>query len=206
VAFCVLSAQTSLIHSGKRDFSGNPLQDRLFSQQERNSRIDTIHKINEQIRISPIRVVDDEGEMLGVMPTSEALTRAIESGMDLVEVAPGASPPVCRIMDYGKFKYEQKKKQSKNDKQHQIQVKEVRLRPKTGAHDIEFKLKRARKFLEGKDKVKVTVLFRGRENAHHDRGHEMLVEFMHKLEDIAKAEKLPGMDNPRQMSLILAPR
>lgn len=178
----------------------------FFSQQERNPRIDTIHKINEQIRISPIRVVDDEGEMLGVMPTSEALTRAIESGMDLVEVAPGASPPVCRIMDYGKFKYEQKKKQSKNDKQHQIQVKEVRLRPKTGAHDIEFKLKRARKFLEGKDKVKVTVLFRGRENAHHDRGHEMLVEFMHNLEDIAKAEKLPGMDNPRQMSLILAPR
>lgn len=178
----------------------------FISQQERNPRIDTIHKINEQIRISPIRVVDDEGEMLGVMPTSEALTRAIESGMDLVEVAPGASPPVCRIMDYGKFKYEQKKKQSKNDKQHQIQVKEVRLRPKTGAHDIEFKLKRARKFLEGKDKVKVTVLFRGRENAHHDRGHEMLVEFMHNLEDIAKAEKLPGMDNPRQMSLILAPR
>ncbi|MEX0703989.1 MAG: translation initiation factor IF-3 [Planctomycetales bacterium] len=161
--------------------------------------------MNEQIRISPIRVVDENGEMLGVVPTSEALARALEAGLDLVEVAPTERPPVCRIMDYGKFKYEQKKRREGN-KPHQMQVKEIRLRPKTGEHDIEFKMKRARDFLAGKDKVKINVLFRGREHAHHERGREILDGIIANLEDVAKVEKPPSMDGGRMMSAILAPK
>ena len=164
------------------------------------------HRVNDQIRISPIRVVNHDGEMLGVIPTSEALKKATELGMDLVEVAPNERPPVCRIMDYGKFKYEQTKKKKDAQKTHQVQVKEIRLRPKTGDHDIEFKVKRARTFLSQKDKVKINVIFRGRENAHHNRGREMLEEIIISLEDIAKVEKAPGMESGRQMSMILAPK
>lgn len=167
---------------------------------------DNTHRVNDQIRISPIRVVNHDGEMLGVIPTSEALKKAVELGMDLVEVAPNERPPVCRIMDYGKFKYEQTKKKKDAQKTHQVQVKEIRLRPKTGDHDIEFKVKRARMFLGQKDKVKINVIFRGRENAHHNRGREMLDEIITALEDVAKVEKAPGMESGRQMSVILAPK
>jgi translation initiation factor IF-3 len=162
--------------------------------------------LNDQIRISPVRVVDQEGNMLGIIPTGDAQQMALEAGLDLVEVAPNVRPPVCRIMDYGKFKYEQKKKQTKSHKQHQVQLKEIRLRPKTGEHDIEFKVKRARTFLEQKDKVKVTVIFKGRENAHHDRGQGILKQVIAALEDIAKVEKSPGMESVRSMSLVLAPK
>lgn len=162
--------------------------------------------MNDQIRITPVRVVNHDGEMLGVIPTSEALAAADEVGMDLVEVAPKEKPPVCRIMDYGKFKYEQKMKAKKNAKQRQTQTKEIRLRPKTGAHDIEFKVKRARTFLDQNDRVKVNVLFRGRENAHHDRGREILEEVISLLEDVAKVEKRPSMESGRSMSIILAPK
>lgn len=162
--------------------------------------------MNDQIRISPIRVVDQDGEMLGVIERDEAQNIADEAGLDLVEVAPNVRPPVCRIMDFGKFKYEQAKKASKNAKQHQVQVKEIRLRPKTGDHDIEFKMKRARSFLEQRDKVKLNVMFRGREHAHHDRGMEMLNEIIEALEDIAKVEKAPGMEGGRTMSAVLAPK
>ncbi|QDT66258.1 translation initiation factor IF-3 [Calycomorphotria hydatis] len=162
--------------------------------------------MNDSIRITPIRVVNEEGEMLGVMATADALQQARDVGLDLVEVAPDAKPPVCRIMDYGKFKYEQSKKQQQGKKTHQVQLKEIRLRPKTGDHDIEFKVKQARGFLEHKDKVKINVLFKGRENAHHERGLEMLREIVLQLEDIAKVEKSPSMDGGRMMSAILAPR
>jgi len=151
-------------------------------------------------------VVVQESKMLGVIPTSEAQQKAYEAGLDLVEVAPNERPPVCRIMDYGKFKYEQTKKKKDAQKTHQVQVKEIRLRPKTGDHDIEFKVKRARTFLSQKDKVKVNVIFRGRENAHHNRGREMLEEIITQLEDVAKVEKAPGMESGRQMSMILAPK
>ncbi len=167
---------------------------------------DQSQRVNDQIRISPVRVVSADGELLGVMPTAEALERAGENGLDLVEVAPNERPPVCRIMDFGKFKYEQKKRQSRNSKQHQVQLKEIRLRPKTGDHDIEFKVKRARGFLEHKDKVKVNVIFRGRENAHHDRGREILNDIIETLDDIAKVEKPPGMEGGRMMSMVLTPR
>lgn len=144
--------------------------------------------------------------MLGVIPTAEALQIAGDAGLDLVEVAPNERPPVCRIMDFGKFKYEQKRKLSKNTKQHQVQVKEIRLRPKIGDHDIEFKMKRARRFLKERDKVKLNVMFRGRENAHHDRGREMLLEIIADLDDIAKVEKPPGMEGGRNMTAIVSPR
>ena len=145
--------------------------------------------------------------MKGEFATEDALRLARDSGLDLVEVAPNARPPVCRIMDYGKFKYEQKLKRKKNEKSHhQQQVKEIRLRPKTGDHDIEVKVKRARGFLEDRDKVKMTVIFRGRENAHHERGRSMLTEIAEQLDEIAKVEKLPGMESQRTMSIIFAPR
>lgn len=162
------------------------------------------HRINEQIRLTPIRVVDHHGEMLGVIPTADALKIAVDAGLDLVEVAPTERPPVCRILDYGKFKYEQKKKTQQ--KTHQIQIKEIRLRPKIGDHDVEFKMKQARTFLEHKDKVKLNVMFRGRENAHHDRGREILNQVITSLEDIAKLEKPPGMEGGRSMTAVLAPK
>lgn len=151
-------------------------------------------------------MVNHDGEMIGVIPTADAMNIAREAGLDLVEVAPNERPPVCRIMDYGKFKYEQKKKQSKNQRQHQVQVKEIRLRPKIGDHDIQFKVKRAREFLSDRDKVKLSVLFRGRENAHRDRGEEILREIIAALDDIAKVEKPPGMEGGRSMTAVLSPR
>lgn len=162
--------------------------------------------MNDQIRIPQVRVVSAEGDMLGVMPTIEAQRIAQEAGLDLVEVAPNERPPVCRIMDYGKFKYEQKKKQQKNTKSHQVQVKEIRLRPKIGDHDIDFKMKQARQFLSEHDKVKLNILFRGRENAHHELGREILANIITALEDVAKVEKPPGMEGQRSMSAVLTPK
>lgn len=144
--------------------------------------------------------------MLGVIPTSDAQRAALEVGLDLVEVAPNERPPVCRIMDYGKFKYEQKKKHSASTKTHQVQLKEIRLRPKIGEHDIDFKVKQAREFLTHKDKVKFNVIFRGRENAHHDRGRQMLQEIIGQLEDVSKVEKSPGLEGGRSMTIVLSPR
>ncbi len=166
--------------------------------------IDRTLRVNEQIRISPVRVITAEGAMLGVMPTGKAMESARESGLDLVEVAPNERPPVCKIMDFGKFKYSQKKKASKQ-KQHQVRVKEIRVRPKTGDHDIEVKVKRAREFLEHKDKVLVNVLFRGRELAHIDEGRKVMNEVLQALDDVAKVEKNPSMEGKR-MTAIVAPR
>jgi translation initiation factor IF-3 len=171
---------------------------------ERNAPAERGMRVNEQIRISPVRVINAEGAMLGVMPTGKALEAAREAGQDLVEVAPNERPPVCKIMDFGKFKYSQKKRASKQ-KQHQVQVKEIRVRPKTGDHDIEVKVKRAREFLEHKDKVLVNVLFRGRELAHIDEGRKVMNEVLQALEDVAKVEKTPSMEGKR-MTAIVAPR
>jgi translation initiation factor IF-3 len=146
-----------------------------------------------------VRVINAEGAMLGVMPTGKAMEAAREAGQDLVEVAPNERPPVCKIMDFGKFKYSQKKRASKQ-KQHQVQVKEIRVRPKTGDHDIEVKVKRAREFLEH-----VNVLFRGRELAHIDEGRKVMNEVLQALDDVAKVEKTPSMEGKR-MTAIVAPR
>ena len=162
--------------------------------------------MNSQIRVTPIRLVDQTGEMKGVVETPEALKMAQEAGLDLVEVSPETKPPVCKIMDYGKIQYKKKKQQGTGKKKtRQQQLKQIRLRAKTGKHDIDFKVKKARGFLERKDKVKVNVLFRGRENAHHERGREMLLDIVDDLADVATVEKPPGMDGPLATSMTLIP-
>ncbi len=159
--------------------------------------------MNELIVSSEIRVIADDGEQLGVMTPSDALTRAQEVGLDLVEVAPGSKPPVCRIMDYGRYKYERKKKMGKN-KGHTASLKEVKLRPRTDQHDLDFKLKNARRFLIDGDKVKVTVMYRGREMVHREFGYRQLKHVTELLSDIANVENPPRMEG-RFLSMILVP-
>lgn len=187
------------------DGCGGGRTDNFISQTEGEQAIETSHRINEQIRITPVRVVNQNNDMVGVIPTTDALRMAYDAGLDLVEVAPTERPPVCRILDYGKFKYEQKKKSAKNTKTHQVQIKEIRLRPKIGEHDIDFKVKHAREFLAEKDKVKLTIQFRGRENAHHDLGREVLKSMIEKLADVAKVESPPRMEG-RSIMAVLTPR
>ena len=160
--------------------------------------------MNEQIRISPVRVISGEGEQLGIMPTDQALTAAREAGMDLVEVAPNERPPVCRIMDFGKFKYQQKKRQHRSQAHHS-KIKEIRVSPKTGEHDIEVKVTRAREFLTHKDKVIVSVVFRGRELAHVEEGQRVIKQVLQSLEDIGKVESPPSQQG-RRITCILAPK
>ncbi len=158
-------------------------------------------RCNEQIRIPQIRVIGAENEQLGVLATHEALRMARDQGLDLVEVAPRERPPVCRIMDYGKFKYHQKKHQKK---QHEQQLKEVRLRPKTDANDREIKVRRALKFLSKGDKVQFTMMFRGRERAHREIGDSTFRELITRLGDLVKVERFPLMEG-RNMIMVLAP-
>src|SRR5262245_9035460 len=162
-------------------------------------------RINEQIRISPVRLIGAQGEQVGVVPTSQALEMAREANLDLVEVAATERPPVCKIMDFGKFKFLQKQKAKDKTKTHHQKLKEIRLRPKTGDHDVETKVNQARKFLEHKDKVLVYVLFKGREMQHIDEGKRIMQVVMEKLADLAKVEKNPGMEGKR-MTAMLAPK
>jgi translation initiation factor IF-3 len=150
-----------------------------------------------------VRVIDDEGKQLGVIETADALALASHKGLDLVEIAPNQRPPVCRILDFGKYKYEQKKKeQASRKKQHQGQVKEVRVRPKIAEHDIQVKVRRARGFLEQGDKVQLNCLFRGREMAHKDVARKVLDHVFGLLEDIAKVEVQPHMEGRRMIMLV----
>ncbi|MEE2843286.1 MAG: translation initiation factor IF-3 [Planctomycetota bacterium] len=160
-------------------------------------------RVNDYIRISPIRVIDHDGEQLGVIETDQAKEIAIEAGLDLVEVAPNEDPPVCRIMDYGKYKYEKKKKANKNTA-HSSKTKEVRLRPKTGKHDIDFKVNQAKKFLEHKDKVQITVQFRGREMAHIDEGRKVMDDVVNELAEHGKIEQ-PPVQHGRRMTCMIVP-
>lgn len=160
-------------------------------------------RINERIFAKQVRLIGEEGAQLGIVSRQEALEKARELGTDLVEVAPQADPPVCRLMSYGKYKYRQKKKTKQ--KQHVSQLKELRLRPKTDVHDLQTKIRQARKFLERKDKVLVNMMFRGRERAHTEIGKEILLKFAQELADIAKIEKDVTLDG-RRMGLILAPK
>jgi translation initiation factor IF-3 len=157
------------------------------------------------IRVPEVRVIDHEGEQLGVMQTPDALARAEDLGLDLVEVSPTARPPVCRIMDYGKFKYEENKKQKESKKkQHTVQVKEVKMRPKTEEHDFQFKKRHAEEFLEKFHKVKLTVMFRGRELDHKERGLAMLERMVKELEHVSTVELKPKFEG-RTMVMYLAP-
>jgi translation initiation factor IF-3 len=160
-------------------------------------------RINERIRAREIRVIGSDGAQLGIMEPAQALEKAREEGLDLVEVAANSSPPVCRIMDYGRYKYEQKKKSGKS-KGHTASLKEVKLRPRTDMHDLDFKLRNARRFLMDGDKVKVTVMFRGREIVHTSLGRQQLDQVVQLLSGIAKVESTPKMEG-RFMSMILVP-
>lgn len=161
-------------------------------------------RINEQIRVSQVRVIGADGAQLGIIATEEALTIARNAGMDLVEGAPDGKPPVCRVMDYGKFKYQQKKRQHKSSSHHH-KVKEIRVRPKTGVHDIDVKVNRARSFLEHKDKVLISVMFRGREITHVEEGQRVINQMLSQLEDVSKIESGPSRQG-RRIICTLAPK
>jgi translation initiation factor IF-3 len=161
-------------------------------------------RVNDQIRVQNVRLISPEGEQIGVVTTQEALKKAENYGLDLVEVSPNAKPPVCRIMDYGKYKYEQSKKEKiSKKKQHTITVKELRLRPRTDDHDLETKIRHARKFIEQRNKVKFTILFKGREMAYQDMGTDLLNRVQEMLEDVAKLDMEPKMEG-RRMIMILS--
>lgn len=163
-------------------------------------------RVNHRIRVPEVLVVGAEGQNLGVLPTHEALRIAREQNLDLVEINPKGQPPVCKILDFGKFKYdESKKKRETKRKQTVVEIKEIKLRPKTDEHDLEFKLRNARKFLESGNKVKVICRFRGREITHPEKAREQLDEMVTATEDVAVVELRPTMEG-RTMALVLAPK
>lgn len=162
-------------------------------------------RVNHEIRCREIRLIGNEGEQLGVMNPRDALRLAEEQGLDLVEVAPQAAPPVCRIMDYGKYKYEQNKKDREAKKNQKIiTIKEVKLRPNIEEHDFNTKVRRAEKFLQDGDKVKITIMFRGREITHAESGRELCERVEEEVAHIAKVEKRPKVEG-RNMTMMLVP-
>ncbi len=162
--------------------------------------------MNHRIRITPVRVVLEDGTQLGVMPTDEARAKAEDMGLDLLEISPNARPPVCKIIDAGKWKYEQSKKDREAKKNSTtVQLKQIKLRPKTDSHDIAFKTRHARRFLEEGNKVQFVVRFRGRENAHPETGRAALDKIMAGLIDVARLERMPRYEN-RMMTMIVAPK
>ena len=162
--------------------------------------------MNSQIRVPEVRLIGEDGEQIGILSTDEARQRAEEAGLDLVEISPNAQPPVCRLMDYGKFKYEDsKRKQAAKKKQKVITVKEIKFRPGTDIGDYTVKLNKLRKFLENGDKIKATMRFRGREMAHQELGMELLKRVEEDLSDLAVVEQYPRLEG-RQMVMVMAPR
>src|SRR5437879_11543210 len=163
-------------------------------------------RINEEISARRRRLVDERGGMVGGCGRNEALAMAADAGLDLVEIAPGADPPVCKILDFGKFKYEeQKKKNEARKKQKIIEVKEIKLRPSIDDHDYQVKMRSMNKFIEEGDKVKVTMRFRGRELAHQELGMDVLMRVRGDLDEIAKVEQMPRMEG-RQMTMVMSPK
>ncbi|HPD16686.1 MAG TPA: translation initiation factor IF-3 [Planctomycetota bacterium] len=163
-------------------------------------------KINEQIRSPQVRLIGLEGEQLGIKSLGDALGIAREAGVDLVEVAPQAKPPVCKLMDYGKFKYRQRKRAHQAKAQHhRVHTKEIRLHPKTSDHDLEVKARHARKLLSLGDKIQVNVFFKGREMAHRELGHEVLTKFAAQLAEVVKVEQEARLEG-RRMTMMLVPK
>ena len=163
-------------------------------------------RINEMINSRSVRCIDPDGEQLGILSIDEAMNKAEELGLDLVELQPNADPPVCKILDYGKHKYQaQKRANEARKKQKIIEVKEIKLRPNIDQHDYQVKMKAVRKFIDGGDKVKITLRFRGREMAHVELGTDLLSRVQEDIDDFAKIESMPKMEG-RQMTMILAPR
>lgn len=164
-------------------------------------------RINRQINARTVRLISAEGEQLGILDFQEALRLATDEGLDLVEVAPGSDPPVCRVMDYGKFKYRASKKvQEARKKGRASQLKEIKLRPHTDEHDLTFKIKNMKKFLDKKDRVKVTVFFRGREMAYMNAGVELLNRVAEKVEDNGTVEQPPTQEARNRMSMVIIPK
>ena len=162
-------------------------------------------RVNDQIRAATVRLIDEKGEQAGVLPAAEALRMAKEADLDLVEVAPDSDPPVCKIIDFGKYKYRQKKRLQQGKHHSGSQLKEIRLHPKTGDHDIAYRAAHARGFLAQGHRVLVNVLFKGRELAHAELGREILGRFAQALEDVAKVDQPPKMEG-RKMSVTLSPK
>jgi translation initiation factor IF-3 len=163
-------------------------------------------RVNDEISSSTVRVIGADAEQLGIMAVDDAIRQAYNAGLDLVEVAPNAEPPVCKILDYGKFKYEsQKKKNEARKKQKIIEVKEIKMRPGIDEHDYQVKLRNMRRFIDEGDKVKVTIRFRGREMAHQDLGLKVLDRVRGELDEITKVEQMPKVEG-RQMVMVIAPR
>ena len=158
---------------------------------------------NEQIRISPIRVIGVDGEQLGILPTAEGLQLAKAAGLDLVEVAADERPPVCKILDYGKLRFDNSHKAVKARKVRQQKLKEIRLRPRTGAHDVDTKATQARRFLEHNDRVQLTLTFRGREMQHLEEGRRIMNQIIDKLADIGKVERPPTMDGKKMTAMLM---
>ncbi|WP_332460243.1 translation initiation factor IF-3 [Pseudophaeobacter flagellatus] len=166
---------------------------------------DTGPRTNEKIRASEIRLIGADGENVGVVHPAKAMDMAHEAGLDLVEISPNATPPVCKIMDFGKFKYEQQKRESEaRKKQKIIEVKEVKFRPNTDTNDYEVKMRNVYKFLETGDKVKITLRFRGREMAHQNLGRQLLERVAEDVKDLGKVENMPKMEG-RQMVMMIGP-
>jgi translation initiation factor IF-3 len=162
-------------------------------------------RINERIRVPKVRLIGAEGEQLGIVEIAEAMKRAQEADLDLVEVAPGSKPPVTRLLDYSKYKYEQEQKQKQARKhQTQVNVREIKLRPKIADHDYETKKGHVERFLRGRNKVKITIMFRGREQAHPERGRDLLQRLFDDLDGLAVIESAP-LQEGRNMSMMLAP-
>ncbi len=163
------------------------------------------HRINERIRVPQVRLIDEKGGQVGVVDTRQALQMARDKGLDLMEISPNASPPVCKILDYGKFKYEKKKKeQQAKKKQTVIKVKELQLRPQTEQHDLDYKFKNVRQFLVDGDKAKITIMFRGREIAYVDQGHKIMAQLQEVVKDVAVVEAPPKLDG-KKLIMVLAP-
>jgi len=162
--------------------------------------------VNEEIRVPQVRLIDQDGEMQGVLTTREAMLRAYSVGLDLVEISPNAEPPVAKILDFGKFKYEQQKKKNEaKKKQKVIEIKEIKVRPNIDENDYQVKMRAMKSFIEEGDKVKVTLRFRGREMAHQDIGVRVLERIRTEMDPTSKVEQMPRMEN-RQMVMVLSPR
>ncbi|MFM7302819.1 MAG: translation initiation factor IF-3 [Alphaproteobacteria bacterium] len=163
-------------------------------------------RINDEIRVPQVRLIDDAGEMIGVMSAREALIRAYDVGLDLVEISPNAVPPVCKILDYGKYKYEQQKKANEaRKKQKVVEIKEIKVRPNIDDHDYDVKMRQMKNFIGEGDKVKVTLRFRGREMAHQELGVKVLERIRNDLIELVRVEQMPKLEN-RQMVMVVAPK
>lgn len=185
---CASRVSDSIFRYGRKSISSRPV------------------RVNERIRIREVRLIDENGKQIGVIPTREALETARERGLDLVEVQPNAVPPVCRLMDYGRFRYEESRKERESRKRAKtVALKEIRMKPKIGEHDVETKARNARRFLLAGDRVKVSVRFRGRENLHQDIGRDLLLRMIDNLNDVAIVDQQPRSEG-QDMSILLSPK